>query len=121
MNKLLIFLISALTVAVILTSCEKEEDYFDESLLIGKWQSGTLYDRYFADGKGYTWDLDDDVQEDEAQHFTWTLEKSVLTQIHIMETGGGLIPKVYTVTELSSARLRYRDKFLKSFSFNRVN
>ncbi len=121
MNKLSIILLSTLTVAIILTSCEKEEDNFDESLLIGKWQSGTLHYRYFADGKGYTWDLGDDVQENEAQHFTWTLNKSVLTQIHIMETGGAGVPKVYTITELTPTRLRYRDSFFKSFSFTKVN
>ena len=106
-------------VALMLASCEKEDD-FNESLLVGKWESGTLYYRYFGSGEGYTWDEGDDVQEDEAQNFTWTLIRSELTHIHILEIGG-TVPRAYTVTELSSTSLRYRDDFGRSYSFTRVN
>lgn len=119
MKKFLVFLMITTLVALMLASCEKEDD-FDESLMVGKWQSGTLYYRYFASGEGYTWDEGDDVQEDEAQDFTWTLIRSELTQIHIMEMEGPDITKIYTVTELSSTSLRYRDDFGRSYSFTRV-
>ncbi len=117
----MIFLMTTTLVAIMFVSCEKEDDFFDEALLAGKWQSGTLFERYFANGNGYTWDISDDVQEDEAQNFTWTLVKTELTQIHIMEMGGNLVPRFYTVTELSPTRLRYRDDFGKSYSFTRVD
>lgn len=118
MRKILIFALAGMLVALALVSCEKEEE-FDESLLIGKWQTGTLFYRYFINGTGYTWDEGDDVTEDEAQNFTWTLVRSELTHIHILEIGG-TVPKVYTVTELTATRLRYRDDFGKSYSFTRV-
>ncbi len=119
MKKHKISVVAAILVALMLASCEKEDD-FDEFLLVGKWQSGTLFDRYFANGTGYSWDEGDDVREDEAQAFTWTLIESELTQFHIMENGPD-IPKHYTVTELSSTRLRYRDDFGRSYSFTRVD
>ena len=104
---------------MILVSCDMIES-FDEALLEGKWQSGTLFYRYFSNGNGYSWDEGDDVSESEAQDFTWTLESSTLTHIHILEIGG-TVPKVYTVTELTEKSLKYKDDFGKSFSFTKVN
>jgi len=104
--------------ALMMFSCE-EETFFDAELLHGKWKSGTLYYRYFSDGKGYTWDTSDDVNEDEAQRFTWTLVRLELTHIHVLEIGG-TVPKVYTVKELTTSRLRYEDDFGKSYTFTKV-
>lgn len=119
MKKLPVFLMTTLMVGLLIASCEKLDD-FDQSLLVGKWQSGTLYYRYFSNGDGYTWDEGDDVMEEEAQDFTWTLVQSELTHIHILEIGG-TVPKVYTVTELTSGILTYEDDFGKSFSFTKVS
>ncbi len=102
-----------------LASCQKEEE-FDETLLIGKWKSGTLYEKYLSNHTGFTWDTKEDVSESEAQSFTWKLEKSTLTQIHIMEVGGN-VPKVYTVTKLTSTTLSYEDDYGKSYTFTKVN
>lgn len=121
MKKFFLFLITTALVTFMFVSCEKEDDFFDESLLTGKWQSGTLFERYFDDGTGYTWDESDDVQESEAQNFTWTLVRSELTQNHILEITGTTVPKLYTITELNSAKLRYEDDFGKVYSFNRVD
>jgi len=120
MRKFSIPLMAIILISAILVSCEKEEVYFDDTLLIGKWQTGSLFERYFENGTGYTWDESDDVSEDEAQDFTWTLLNAELTQIHILEIGG-TVPKVYTVTELTSTNLRYEDDFGRSYSFTRVN
>ncbi len=118
-TRALIFALLCLTASFFIVSCETEEDPFDETLLIGKWQSGTLYYKYFDDGSGATWDTGDDVTEEEAQEFTWTLVQSELTHIHIMEMGG-VVPKVYTVTELTATTLKYKDDFDKSYSFTKV-
>lgn len=119
MKKIIISLVAVALTALMLVSCEEFEQ-FDESLLIGKWESGTLYYRYFGDGTGYTWDEGDDVTEEEAQDFTWTLMNSELTQNHILEIGG-TVPKLYTVLELTSTSLVYEDDFGKRFSFTRVD
>ena len=118
MKKIIIFLMAGILTALLLVSCEEPEQ-FDKSLLIGKWESGTLYYRYFGDGTGYTWDEGDDVTEEEAQDFTWTLIASELTHNHILEIGG-TVPKLYTVLELTSTRLVYEDDFGKRFSFTKV-
>ncbi len=118
-KKALFYLTAFMAISLFVVSCEPEDKTFDESLLVGKWQSGTLYYKYLADGTGGTWDTSDDVTEAEAQQFTWTLVKSELTHIHILETGG-TVPKVYTVTELTETSLKYHDDFGGSFSFTKI-
>jgi hypothetical protein len=119
MKKVFLYLLSTVMIALLMVSCEKEE-FFDESFLTGKWESGTMYYRYFANGNGYSWDESDDVTEEEAQAFTWTLVQSVLTHKHTIEMGGG-VPQVYTVTELTPTKLRYKNFFGRSYSFTKVN
>jgi len=122
MKRGLFFLVFVL-IAAIFHSCGTMEE-FDETLLYGKWKpvSGTsLYFRYDSNGEGVTWNPKVDQLESEGQKFEWKLLKSKLTQIHLMETVGGVvIPKVYTVTELTDASLKYKDSF-SSYSFTKTN
>jgi hypothetical protein len=118
MKKTLSYLSMCIVVSILAVSCEQEQTFFDESLLIGKWRSGTLFYKYLNDGTGGTWDTADDVTEQEAQAFTWTLVNAELEQIHILEIGGSVY-KIYTVTELTSTTLKYHDDF-NSFSFTKV-
>ena len=118
-NNLHLGLLSCCLVLLI-TGCDpfNHDATFDKTLLSGKWVSGTLYEYYDPAGTGYTWDILDDVTEEEAQPFTWTLEKATLTQIHQMEMGGN-IPKIYTVTKLTTTELEYHDDYGKYYSFYR--
>ena len=118
MKKLLVCLMVCFSFSVLFNSCEEDQTFFQESLLIGKWASGTVYYKYLSDYTGKTWDTKDDVTEAEAQLFTWTLVKSELTHIHILEVGGSL-PKIYTVTELTATSLKYKDDFGKTYSFTK--
>jgi hypothetical protein len=119
MKRLILIFLSLALVTLFITSCSEEETQpnFDESLIIGKWKSGTLFERYDSNKSGASWDTADDVEEEEAQEFTWTISKDQLEQIHIIENGGR-VPKVYTITELTSSSLEYRDAYgeIKSFS-----
>jgi hypothetical protein len=120
MKKIISFLVLCFVTTVLMVSCDTlVEKSFNETLLYGKWQSGTLFYKYLSDGSGSTWDTADDVTEAEAQKFTWTLVHSELTQNHILEMGG-TVPKVYTVTELTDSTLKYHDDFDKNFSFIKV-
>jgi len=119
MNKLSNFIILTI-LALVFFACNPIDDMFDETLLIGKWSSGTEFYRYDFNGKGATWDTSEDVSEAEAQGFTWTLVNADLTHIHIMETGSAGVPKIYTVTELTSTSLKYKDGFSKTYSFTKV-
>lgn len=107
---------------LLFASCAPDEPSFEEELLFGKWQEiGTqVYYTYEQDYTGKTWDEADDVTEEEAQPFTWTLDKSDLTQIHIMQSGTKL-PKYYTVIELTASSLKYEDETGgKEHSFKKV-
>ena len=119
MKRTITYLALFIVISLLAASCQKEEESFDSSLLIGKWQSGTLYYKYLSGGSGATWDTADDVSEAEAQTFTWTLVGSELTQNHKLDMGG-TVPKVYTVTELTATTLKYRDSFYIKSSFTKV-
>lgn len=110
-------IISSIILCLVLcVGCEHES--FDASLLSGYWQDGTIHEFYKADGTGYTWDTADDVTEDEAQPFTWTLNGATLVQNHQM-TMGGVVPKTYTVTKLTTTTLSYHDSYDKSYTFTK--
>ena len=119
MKRILAGILSLVLIMIFSASCEllEEEVSFDQTLIIGKWKSGTLFERYDSDKTGATWDTADDVTEEEAQEFTWTIETDQLEQIHIIENGG-VVPKVYTITILTESTLEYKDDYgvTKTFS-----
>jgi len=119
MKKILFYFSAFVIITLLFASCSSDEPDFDEGLLIGTWRSGTEYYKYLANYTGSTWDTSDDVSEDEALPFTWNLVKSELQQIHLIEMGGS-IPIYYTVVELTSSSLKYKDTFNKTFSFTKV-
>lgn len=121
MKKLIcIFAVVCFSTLSMVSCIDMTIETFDENLLYGKWQSGTLYYKYISDGSGTTWDTADDVTEAEAQAFSWTLVNDELTHIYILEIGGS-VPKIYTVTELTATSLTYEDDFGKVFTFSKVN
>ena len=118
-RKLFVFSL-VLSVFFFFNSCNRESENLDKTLLYGKWKSGDLYYRYDSNGWGATWDESEDVREDEAQRYRWTLSKAELMQMHELEMAGSFdIPKYYTITELTASTLRYKDDF-RSFSFTKV-
>jgi hypothetical protein len=120
MRRLAFIILSFVFAALFTTSCTEQETEisFDESLIIGTWQSGTLFERYDSDNTGATWDTADDVTEEEAQEFTWTIDKDQLEQIHIIVNGGN-VPKIYTITTLTATTLEYQDDYGNTKSFSK--
>ncbi|MCB8964677.1 MAG: hypothetical protein H6536_06540 [Bacteroidales bacterium] len=120
MKRIFIYMIACLSIALMFTSCEKDEESFDETLLYGEWismeydseeqKNHEVHYEYLSSKTGKTWDITEDVQYENASTFEWTLVKSDLTHIHIMEGGGQGIPKSYTVTELTATTLKYEDR-----------
>lgn len=103
----------------------------DTSLLYGKWQEGTVFEHYYSSNiervlangdtvqaNGATWDEADDVSEDEAQLFYWTLAGSTLKHEHVGTFV--TVPKIYTVTSLTSSELVYHDDFGVIHHFSKV-
>ncbi len=132
MKKLLhIFLF--LVIVLGLGACNKPEEIsFDSSLLYGKWQEGSVYERYYASAiervlpngdtvqvNGTTWDVSDDVTEEEAQLFNWTLTGATLKHEHVGTFV--MVPKVYTVIMLSSSNLVYKDDYGVTHHYSKVN
>lgn len=120
MKKVYLLLIS---LVALLSSCTIDpiaKKTFDSALIVGKWQTAQEYWVYEAAGFGHTWDESDDVTEAEAQQFLWEIEGNALHITHIGEMGEQ-IPKDYTLTELSSTTLAYKDSYGKSFSFTKCS
>ena len=107
------------------------ENDIDVSKLYGKWQEGSVFERYYeypiervlntgdtVHANGSTWDESEDVGEDEAQLFNWTLAGSTLKHEHagVFVT----VPKLYTVTSLTSSSLVYQDDFGVTHHFSKV-
>ena len=67
---------------------------------------------------GATWDEADDVSEEEAQLFYWTLAGSTLKHEHVGTFV--TVPKIYTVTSLTSSELVYQDDFGVIHHFSKV-
>lgn len=92
---------------------------FDSDLLIGLWKEDELYYRYNEDGSAVTWDLADDVMEDEGTQLEWTLENDIFTHFYKMDIGG-IIPKVYNMQVLELDTLIYADDFGVKHVFSKV-
>ena len=107
-----------------LGACHKKPPviHYDASMLYGKWQEGSVFERYYeteferilpngdtVKANGTTWDEQDDVMEEEAQLFKWTLTGATLKHEHV---GAFIIvPKIYTVSTLTSSELVYHDDY----------
>ncbi|MBP5584460.1 MAG: hypothetical protein J6X43_11030 [Bacteroidales bacterium] len=113
--KKLIFSLCA--ILLVLSGCDKKNK-FDEADLVGRWKSGTLWEKYSSSGTGATWDTADDIDEDEAQTFTWELEGEILTQYHQMEGSSGLVPRQITIKTLTASSLVYT-KNGKTYTFTK--
>lgn len=110
------FLLSLLANSCIDPTNKPTKPTFNAALLNGHWMSGTLHEYYNANGTGYTWDTADDIYEDEAQQFTWSMNNATLVQNHQMGMGG-VVPKTYTITRLTATTLCYRDNYGTSYTF----
>lgn len=92
---------------------------FDADLLPGLWKENEVYYRYNEDGTAVTWDLADDVMEDEGTEVEWTLEHDIFTHLYHMEIGG-IIPKVYNMKSLELDFMEYEDDYGVNHKFTKV-
>lgn len=92
---------------------------YDVDLLIGKWQLGTLYYRFDGDGMGATWDVADDITEEESSSLKWDLNHSKFIHYHEMQNGV-IVPKAYKIISLELDKLVYKDEYGSEFVFVKV-
>lgn len=86
------------------------------SVLVGRWKTadGGHYEVYNADGTGHMWDPADDVYEDEADTFDWTIEGSHMTQIVHFQGGQGDDPQYCNILILSESTFKYNNDWLRA-------
>ena len=128
-----VYLFLGLALLMWLTSCGGfiENDIYDVGLLYGKWQEGTVFERYYASdnmfilplgdtiqANGTTWDEGEDITEEEAQIFKWTLNGATLIHEHVGTFV--IVPKVYTITSLTSTELIYNDDYGTTHHYTKV-
>lgn len=115
-----ILLLGAVLVLAALTGCGPTlpSVSYDETLLYGEWLEGTVHDVYKSDGTGYTWDTSEDINEEEASPFTWSLNNDQLLITHTL-WNGTIVPKSYTITTLNERTLIYEDAYGNSHEYER--
>ena len=132
MKKLVPFLL-CLVIAFGFSACHKKPSVIsvDESMLYGKWQEGSAFERYYdsliervlpngdtVKVNGTTWDTGDDVTEDEAQLFIWTLTGNTLKHEHVGTFV--TVPKLYTIAAISAHSMTYKDEYGVTHHFSKV-
>lgn len=125
MKKQLYFWAACVCMALSFSACSLMDQDFDETLIIGTWTvdgNSTDHWRFDAGGTGASWDEADDVTEEEAQAFSWSISGSELTIVHqIGMTGQDAIPKSYKLTELTATHMTFKDTTTgKSISLTKI-
>ena len=83
----------------------------NEAMIVGLWQKdGHIYYRFNADGTGHTWDIADDLSEDEASHFNWEAYDKAFMMTHKMKLRG-IVPRYYELDRLNAFDLRFHDSY----------
>lgn len=106
-----------------MVSCKKDEAKEESSvkpnikpyseLIIGRWKTadGGHYEVYDVDGTGHMWDPADDVEEEDADTFDWSIdENNKLTQIVHYQGGQGEIPQYCNILILDETHFKYNNE-----------
>jgi hypothetical protein len=124
MKKILLLLtISTVLLTLLTVSCKKKEEPKEPEktyaeLIVGRWATDAAqpyYEVYNTDGTGHMWDTADDVQEDEADQFDWTMDEAhkQFTQIVHFQGGQGDVPQLCNILILNETTLKYNNDALK--------
>ena len=97
----------------------KQRTIYNPALLVGEWLHGSEHEHYLADGSGSRWDTGDDVDRQEAQAFSWSMDSNLLTMKYTLSLGG-LTIRQYVVTFVDDETLVYRDAYGGSYMWDKV-
>ena len=87
--------------------------------IIGLWHiDDHVYYRFNADGTGHTWDVSDDLTEDEASEFSWEAYEEALMITHKMRLRG-VVPRYYELDRINTFRLSFHDAY-KAYQLDRI-
>lgn len=83
----------------------------NKEMLVGLWhKDGHVYYRFDADGTGHTWDVDDDLTEDEATSFNWEAYDKAIMMTYKLRIRG-IVPRYYELDRLNAFDLRFHDTY----------
>ena len=92
----------------------------NKEMLVGLWQKdGHVFYRFDADGTGHTWDVDDDITEDEATSFSWEAYDNAIMMTHKLRIRG-IVPRYYELDRLNAFDLRFHDTY-SDYALERVD
>ena len=116
-KSILTLLIAAFIVTLGMVSCSKEDKKEEpqktySELIVGRWKTadGGHYEVYNANGTGHMWDPAEDVQEEDADTFDWTIEGSHMTQIVHFQEGSGVVPQYCNILILNESTFKYNNE-----------
>lgn len=118
-KSILILLVAAFFVTLFTVSCSKKKDESKSysELIVGRWKTSAAepyYEVYNSNGTGKMWDTADDVQEEDADTFSWSIDSNnKLTQIVHFQGGQGDIPQYCNIITLNETTLKYNNDALK--------
>lgn len=88
-------------------------------MMVGLWQCDNhVYYRFNADSTGCTWDVDDDITEEEASRFEWKAYEEAIMMTHKLRIRG-VVPRYYELDRLNAFDMRFHDTY-STYAFERV-
>ena len=91
----------------------------NKEMLVGLWQKdGHVFYRFEPNGKGHTWDVDDDITEDEASPFSWEAYEEAIMMTYKLRIRG-IVPRYYELDQLSPFDLHFHDTY-SNYALERV-
>lgn len=129
MKKVSLLLIVAFFAALFtVTSCKKDDDDNKNytELIVGRWKTNAeqpYYEVYYSNGTGKMWDTAEDVQEEDADTFDWTIDSNnKLTQIIHFQEGQADLPQYCNIITLNETTFKYNnDGWRRTVNLIRVN
>ena len=112
-------LLAIILFALFAVSCTGDNKIdIDKSLIHGRWMTADkmYHEVFYSDGTGKEWDLNDDVQEDEAITFEWNFSEAsddIFIKYYEMEIGG-IVPQYCKILELTSTDFKYNNEGLRA-------
>ena len=89
----------------------------NKEMLVGLWQKdGHVFYRFEPDGKGHTWDVDDDITE--ASPFSWEAYEEAIMMTYKLRIRG-IVPRYYELDQISPFDLRFHDTY-SNYALERV-
>ena len=114
-KSILLLLVAAFIVTLFTVSCSKKKDEDNSKsyseLIVGRWKTADegYYEEYKSDGTAKYWVPAEDIPEEDAKPFTWSIDSNnKLTQIHPMEVGPA-VPQYCNILILNETTFKYNN------------